>query len=363
MQKTIIIILITLLGINILYVLGGVIYHPLQSMDAIGIWLFKAKAFYIAHGFPNNFLHNPQYSYSHQEYPVGLPFFMFLVYNLIGGINEKVILMVYPIVYFVILILVYLIIRRATNLILALVFTYIYSMFGPFIAGGGRILAGNADIFLVLIEWLILFLLYKKELTYKKYIIITILIMIASQIKLEGAFLSMILLFCPLKLKYKTIFFFISLLPFIIWSSTIHILKIPADTHMIIPSITLSLQRIFFIIIGIVKELININNWYIFWVVLFVALFTNQRLSQQAKQILIPSYITIMILYILVYLFASNDTYTYVTSSFDRVLFQQSAIIFLVFFEKIKAIMLHSQSNPNRFLKSLTKKVVVTKPE
>lgn len=339
MQKVIKFIFIVLLACNVLYVFGGVLYYPLQSMDAIGIWFFKAKAFYVAHGFPNTFLHSKLYAYSHQTYPLGLPFLIFLLYEVVGGVHEKIALFFYPFIYLAILVLAYKVIRRGTTSLFAIIFTYVYSMFGPLIASGGRILAGGADIILVLIEWVILYILYKRKLSFKSYIVLTFLIMIASQIKLEGAFLSLILLFCPLKLRNKLGLFFLSLLPLAGWMVTVYLLKLSSDTYMILPGFTLAIERLFFITLGVIKELTNAHNWHFFWILFFVVLFTKHKLSQQIKHIVVPAYLTIMAMYVLVYVFASNNTYTYVLSSFDRVLLQQSAFMYIVFFEKMNVVL------------------------
>jgi hypothetical protein len=351
MRKIINIILILLLAINVLYVFTGVLLHPLQSEDAIGIWLLKAKAFYIEGGFPNQFLHNANFSYSHQQYPLGLPFFFFLIYQLVGGVKENIILLIYPFLYIAIVILTYKVMRKKASFTHALVFTYVYSMLSPLVAAGGRILAGNADIFIVFIEWLIIYLLYKKVPLFKNYIFITFLVMIASQIKLEGVFLSIILLFLPITKKYKLSLFTISLVPFLLWLVAIYVLRIPSDTHIMFPNAYELFIRLIVIVSGILKELININNWYFFWPLVGLAIFIKEKLSVQMKQILLPSYGIMMILYILVYVFSSTDTYKYVNSSFDRILFQHSAIIFLFFLEKTLGI--NFKNNLLIYLKNL----------
>lgn len=337
MQKIITTIFIVLLFINISYVFAGVIFHPLQSMDAIGIWLLKAKAFYIEGGFPNNFLHTEKYAYSHQQYPLALPFIYSLIYKFIGGVNEKVILLIYPITYAIILVLAYKIMRKKTTVVYALLFTYIYSMFSPFIAGGGRILSGGADIFLVLLEWIIISILYKKNRSRGDYLVITCLIIVASQIKLEGVFLSIILLFLPISKKLKLLLFCTSLSGFIIWIFIINILKIPGDLTIILPTQYSLLERSFIVVVGIFGELVNVNNWYIFWPISLILIFVKQKISTQLKSELLPSLIVIISLYILTYISSSIDVHAYVNSSFDRVLFQHSPIVFMFFFEKMNS--------------------------
>jgi len=338
MRKIINTVLILLLVINVLYVSAGALFHPLQSEDAIGIWLFKAKAFYVEKGFPNQFLHNSNFAYSHQQYPLGLPFLFFLIYQLAGGVRENILLLIYPVLYMAIIILAYRVIRTRATSTYALIFTYIYSMLSPLIASGGRILAGNADIFIVFIEWLIIFIIYKKKQLFRDYLLIVLLIMVASQIKLEGIFLSVILLFLPIVKKYKFSLFSISLVPLLLWFFVVYMFKIPSDTHIMLPNIHELFSRLTIITLGIFKELVNINNWYFFWPLVGLVIFVKGKLSVQMNRILLPSYGIIMVLYILVYISSSTDTYKYINSSFDRVLFQHSAIIFLFLFEKMIGI-------------------------
>ncbi|MCL5970716.1 MAG: hypothetical protein M1450_04420, partial [Patescibacteria group bacterium] len=255
--------LVGLIAINILYVFTGVLFHPMQSTDAIGIWLLKAKAFYVYGGFPLDFLRNSNYNYSHQQYPLGIPFIFYLFYLFIGGINEKIILLIYPFTYVAILFVAYKVLKSITDDFKALIFTYFYSMFSPLIAQGGRILAGGADIFITLIGWLIAYFILVSK-SKNKYFIITALIIVASQIKAEAFFLSIILLFMPLKAKKKISFFIISLIPFLIWRYLIFLLKIPSNDAFYWRSLPVLISRFFEIIQGVFREFINYKNWYMF---------------------------------------------------------------------------------------------------
>ncbi len=175
-----------------------------------------------------------------------------------------------------------------------------------------------------------------------------LLIIIASQVKLEGVFLSVIFFFLPKSFFYRLKLFSISIIPFTIWIGLILVLKIPSDSHIIFPGLALFFERIYEIILGFGKELINIHNWYFFWPIIFLTIFTKQKISESLKRIFLPSYGIIVFLFVLIYLFASNETYTYVTSSFDRVLLQHSAIVFLFFFEKTHKLV-------NSYINKLTK--------
>lgn len=339
--------LLILICINTIYVALGANFYPLQSMDAIGIWLFKAKAIYLEQGFPLSFLQTEQYVYSHPRYPLGLPYIFSLLYWIVGGVQEKMILALYPFVYVFILVLVYKTLSLKTNHVISLLGVYIYSSFPVFIALGGRILAGNADIFLVAIEWIIVYLLYKNKSEKIPYYFIVFLIIVASQIKLEGVFLATMILFFRIQKQQKMALLLVSVLPSVFWLMTTLFLHIPSDTQteFIVPSPSQVYERGGIIVLEVLKELFNINNWYIFWPLLFLLLFVHGKLSEVLRRILIPTFLTILFLMIVIYFFSSNNTADFVGSSFDRVLFQHSAIFFMLLFEKIFSLLLYIKRN------------------
>ncbi len=336
MQKYLVKIILLLLVINIIYVFCGVIFSSLQSMDSIAIWFLKAKAIYFGAPYFSEVIFSEKFNYSHQQYPLLLPLIIAIFYKATGGINANLALLLYPLTYSLIIILVYKTLRLKTSKVTALLFTYFYSMISPLIAGGGRILAGNADIFLVLILWVIIYLLYSKRNYYTYFILI--LVMIASQIKSEGIFLSVIILFLPIRFQNKLFFFLISISPFLLWQGVIHVLNIPSDQAYVFHFGKIFIVDMFLILRESLKEIININNWYIYSLIILILIFTKEKTSKELKKILKPSFVIMLSLYVIVYLTINTDTYKEVSSSFDRVLLQLSPIIFMYFFEKINQI-------------------------
>ncbi len=349
MHKAIKYILIFLISINILYVLSGSLVLPFTNIDGIGIWFLKAKAFYVEHGFPYFFLHNHVYLYSHQQYPLGFPFLVSLIYVLLGGINEKFIFLIYPIIYSTILILLYFILKQIFNDLFALLFTYIFSMFSPLLAEGGRF-AGQVDIFILFANVIFAYFIYNVKNVNKYLWLLVLLIMLVSQIKSEGLFLSLFLLFLPITLKNKLTAFVISFIPFIIWQVVIYLLKIPTDLYYHFYSLSFLMLRIYVIIIYFGKELVKVNNWYIFWILFVFMLPFINKANKKVKSIIVPLYLTTLLLYIVNYLFASYDTAAYVSSSFDRVLLQTLIWPFLIFAENFKQIIEYYSSPKQKFL-------------
>src|ERR1035437_3626135 len=138
--------LLFLILLNIIYAFVGAYFYPLSSIDAIGIWLLKAKFFYLSSGFPLEFLKNISFVYSHPHYPLLLPFIISVFYSLLGGVKEQLIIFIYPLTFIAILFILYKLLRKfGFSQIIALTFTYIYSMFSPLLAQAGRKHAGEAD--------------------------------------------------------------------------------------------------------------------------------------------------------------------------------------------------------------------------
>lgn len=335
MQKVVRTVLIYLLIINFFYVLAGVLFPPIRSMDAIGVYLFKAKAIYLENGFPLQSLKSPDLFYSAQEYPLLLPFFFFLVYKISGGVREIYVLLLYPIIYLGILLLVYKTLRQKVSANSALLFSYFYSMLSPLLAQGGRGHAGIADIVLVLIVWIIIYLFYaKKEKNYLP-VLISFLVIIASQIKKEGIFLIFPLVLLPLPRKKKALFLTLSVIPFLVWNLTVKKLNLPPYPRLAFPPLPQILPRILIIIFLSVKEMLNIKNWYIFWPVLGLSLFTKKKVGQIAKKIIIPSLSIMSVCFFSALFLTTLNLYKHALSSIDRVLFQLSPWFYMLFLEKI----------------------------
>jgi len=333
MQKTITFLLITLLIINLLYVLSEVLFQPIISMDVIGIWLFKAKAIFLGKDYFFRQLSSPEFSYSSQDYPILLPLSFSLIFELAGGIKEKFVLLLYPLLYSLILFLTYKSFRTKASVNISLLFTYLFSMFSPLLAQAGRSHAGNADIVLVFLASLALYLLLAFPKSPKLLFYLTLVAMTASQIKMEGVFLVLLLLFLPLGKKQKMMFIFLSLIPFFVWTFIVKVLiKIPFTRFYLPP-----LPEIFFrskiIIFGLFKEILNIKNWYIFWPIFALGFFIKEKASNLIKKVIFPFLVGNSILFFIIFIFSSTPTEKYVPSSIGRILLQLSPWFFLIFFE------------------------------
>lgn len=340
MQKKLNYLLLLLLSLNILYVFLGAYLYPLASIDAISIWYLKAKALFINHGIiPVDILKDKTYLYSHPQYPILLPFSFYIAYLALGGINESIIAFINPLFYLLIIIVIYKILNELKfTTTLSLLFTYIYSMLSPLLNQGGRMHSGDADIFIVFINWLAIYLgfLFVRTKKINFYWTLIPLIMISSQIKIEGIFLISLLFFMPVTRRIRVVSIAIGLIPFLLWRGFVNYYQIPNDFYFILPSLKDLLLRSFEIAYYTFKEMIKINNWYFFWPVFVVFMIFGWK-KMSIKGFILPTFAVMSLLFFASYLFSSIEPKTYVFSSIDRVLLQLSPLYFMIFIDLIRS--------------------------
>ncbi len=332
MQKYLKNILLVLLGINIIYVISGVIHFPLGGIDVYSIWLLKAKEFYVNGIFPLSNLN--QFPYSHPQYPILLPLIYSFIYQIIDGVKEFYVLILSPLAYISILVLSYKLFRKlGIKENISLIFTYIYSMFGPLLAGGGRMHAGEADIFLVLICWGILHLVfnYLNDKKFKWIIFMATLIATASQIKMEGVLPAILILFIPGKIKQKLIGILISVVPAILWTLLRIKSGLIADFGYIVPSISELIFRLTSLLIIVFREMANYRNWYIFWPIFWLSIYLIKQKSNLFLKIITQCLLSMVLLFTFNFLFSSLDINIYAPSSIDRIMLQLSPYFFTIF--------------------------------
>lgn len=329
-----------LLAVNVAYVISGVVNFGLSSIDASAIWLFKAKAIFLAGGIPWDYLRNPAFIYQHPQYPLGLPFLISTLYGVSGSVDEVAVLLWYPVVYVAILWLCYEVVRKlGAELWLALGFTYLYSLFSPLLAGAGRRHAGEADIILTLIAWFMICCIQRMEWSKKQTNIlswgVTLLIIIASQIKMEGIFFLPFLWFLPTSKVQKYFQTILAFLPFVAWTYFVKVSGFPADFGFVIPSFSELFQRLLVIGVGYGREFVQVHQWYAFWPVFFLTLFVWPQSHLWIKKRIWVPLILMVGLFTLVYLTTSLDTQSHLLSSIDRVFLQLSPWFFVIWVDRV----------------------------
>jgi len=332
MRKIVKYLLLFLIFINFLYCLSGVIHYPLGSLDEVSIWMIKAKLFYQNGVFPLNQLNS--IGYGHPQYPILLPLVFYWIFKFFGAFWEMYALIFYPFLYLLVLFLCYktLIILKIEKT-WALLFTYLYSMLSPLLAMGGRLHAGEADIFIVLAYWLVMlfYLHFLKNKQNKWLIFIVLTIIIASNVKTEGLFLSAIFLFVPTNKFKKILYFSLSIAPGVLWILVIKKAGVYSDLGFQFPAFMEILRRIYFVVYFTIREIFKIQNWYIFWPMFGLSLVYYR------KKFLNTFRVNILMLFLIYLMIGCNYVFSllppdyYVPSSIDRLLLQLSALYFPIF--------------------------------
>jgi len=315
-----------LLAINVAYAVTGVARYGSQHVDAYGIWLLKAKMIKQTDGALLPFLRDSEYAYSHQTYPILLPWLMTL---------SDSFLYVYPVLYVAILALLYRVMRNESlSHVVALGWTTLASFMGPLIAQGGRMHAGLADIWITLLVALCMLFAQKKQ-----WWGVVGLVMLASMIKTEGIFLLAFLAIGLPGLTRKCAMCAVAVIPFLIWQIMVRVWGIPSDVVFGWPGFTELFHRLGIVAVGVGKEMMNWRNWYVVWgMVLLRFFFASQiavlgclkasgcalnLLEAKKKQ---GGWGTVLVLmisgYVGVYLLADMNTAAYVSSSVDRIMLQ-----------------------------------------
>ena len=326
------IICFALLIINIAYAVVGVWRYGSQHIDAYGIWMLKAKAIQLEGGIPLKLLRDPAYSYSHQTYPLLVPFML--------SLGEWT-LWLYPVAYVAILLLLYRILRNESHSHMsALGWTTAVSFMGPLIAQGGRMHAGLADIWITLCVALCVVFVQRKQ-----WWAVVGVVMIASMIKTEGIFLLAFLLVQD-RTSSWLLRYIVAIVPFMIWQVAVRMWALPSDVMFGLPGFAELFHRLVIVVVGVGKEMVNWRNWYVMWGIFWLNLICRGRscASPRQPQGIAPTddnwgrILGIIVMgYGAVYLFADMDTAGYVASSVDRIMLQLLPLWWMVGFGHLQA--------------------------
>jgi len=331
--------------INFIYVLSGAVHYPLRSVDVYGIWLFKAKAFYLENGIPLKTLTNPRYFYTHPYYPLLLPFTYYLGFRALGFVADQHILLVFPLVYLFICSLVYFSLRLLhISRFSSLLFTFIYSHFSVLLAQSGRMHSGNADIVIVLLLWM----LFVTILRHRSYWLTPLIVILASQIKTEGIFLSPLIFLLPINRNKKIIIFILSLLPFIIWQIFRINHRFSIGQTFIIYNIPELIARSLSIFKYIPLEMFNFRNWYIFWQLFLLLLVFVPGKAYPSYPVFWHKFLLLIIpFFLIIYLFSPYAPKASIPSSADRIMFQLSPFFYPLFCLKLNQLVNYPPPRPH----------------
>lgn len=334
--------LLLLIVINVVYVFSGVVVYGMRSVDAYAIWIYKAKLFYYSNESILEVLSS--FRRSHPQYPILLPYIFYQVFLAAGQVKEIYVLLIYPFVYVFILLISYNLFRKLDIPdILSLAFVYVYSMFSPLLLQAGRGGAGIADIIIVLLWWLALYYAHQvyKGNRIKHLLVLTLLVMTASQIKLEGLLIIWLIVFLDIDIKKKMSFLFIAVVPNMIWILLVYTYSFYIDIGYHLWNVGELLQRISIIVSYTFRQMLNVYNWYFYWIIFWMAIVIKKVKLKFVGKLLRNTLLAVALSFFIHYLYTSLKIEPYIRNSMDRVLFQMSPIFFTIFAYKLHLIIKH----------------------
>ncbi len=312
--------LVLLIFLLILYVLFEAQLRPLYAWDGWSIWLYKAKIFFIDQGI------NPSHTvYFQNSYPYLLNLIIAFIYNIIGYVDDKSVLLLYPFFYISTGTLLFSSLQKCIGTTKALVFTFIFFSTQNVIRHAGRWEAGYADLPLgyFIFSSVLLLINYLSKKSQNILILLNLFLLMTSSIKNEGFYFSIIieiiLLIAIVKSKkIKNIFFqLIWLVPILIWEIYKKIYNSYPD--YLFDKTIIHPTRIFVIIFYMLKESLNIQNWNILWVLFGIAFAVF--LFNFKKSLLLLVYCIIflqLLLYIAAFMLSPYDPKIHIPNVMDR---------------------------------------------
>jgi 4-amino-4-deoxy-L-arabinose transferase-like glycosyltransferase len=119
---------------EVFYAFFRALIKPLEAYDAIAIYGIKAKAFFLANTLPQHFFDNSSFVFPHADYPLNMPLAETLTYFFLGGLNDQLVKVIFPLYFLAILTLVYFFMRRFAGRTYSLLFTFILATIPQFTA-------------------------------------------------------------------------------------------------------------------------------------------------------------------------------------------------------------------------------------
>lgn len=324
------------------------LYSYLVSWDAVAIWFFKAKVFFLHDGvWMNNFFTDTSvYTYSHRAYPIGFPLLITGYYRLIGFANDQVAQFI-PLQFYLNMTLLFFgmvlhIFKKAMRLSIFL-FTTSLVIFPNIIIYSHN---GYADVaisfYIATLTCLLIFMLDMKKNVYELARLSIFVSIAAALVKNEG-----IALFCivamttiastiilqirkksePLKiLQYVVIPLIIGSIIILSWSYIGHTLSFPTDSYLLGGQSMSIVSRIKLILNQYVLELGSTAKYsFILILSLFVFIFQSTLyLFRRKFWVFIPLYFAALqfAVYTLIYLRTGIQLQWQLTTSYDRLFLQ-----------------------------------------
>lgn len=101
---------------------------PVRGWDSWLIWFFKARVFFIDGGVNGVFLLNPDYAYSHPDYPLLVPLSVAWVYTALGRAGDATAKLLYPLQFVSMLFIFHWAVKKVSGASYAMLFTALLSL-------------------------------------------------------------------------------------------------------------------------------------------------------------------------------------------------------------------------------------------
>lgn len=314
-------VVILLIFLLVLYVFAESIVRPLTSWDGWSSWLFRAKMFSMENG-----VEAKLFFYVPTEYPVLVSLMSSFIYLLMGAIDDRAVLLLYPFFYLFLGSMFFISLKKHLGMQMSILFAFLLFSTQNLIRHSGRFEAGQADVILAFYVFatIMLFLLYEKSRDFRNLLLLQSFLAITALIKDEGAFFALfievILAYFVIKMKaYRhLVAFILFFFPFVEWQFYKTFLDLPKVPSYI--QYSYHMERIPIILSEFIKEFANLSNWNFLWPAFFISFFCYVLCYKKNMQLLFLHFTVIFQLgiYAGVFLFTSPDPIYHIPNVINR---------------------------------------------
>lgn len=324
-----------LILISFLIVLFESVLHPVISWDAIASWFLGGKAFYI-----DGFINPSFIRFANNSTPPVLNLLVTFSYIVMGGINDTLALLIYPIFYLCMLLIFYSLVRIFLPTLASLFSLSLLALTPNIMRHAGRYDAGYADLplaYFFLLEIYVLFLFIQTRST-RLLVLLNISLGTGALLRSEGIpffiIIQIVVLFFIAKWKkHKKIFVaFIGLLHILAWQIFKIYYSLPANPFI---TGTPKVDRLPSILLEAGREFTNIGRWNFLWIAFLISMviFFLKKRRDRWEIILFFTCVGQMTVYLLVYLTTPREPIEHMRNSFDRLLLHIApiAMVFIAY--------------------------------
>jgi hypothetical protein len=330
-------ILVSIVVVVCVYVFFQALIKPLTEWDSWAIYGFKSKVFYLHNILPVEFLKNTVIAYAHPDYPVLIPLAETWIYLCLGSWNDQLVKIIFPVYFICLLVFFYYSLRCFTGRSIALVFTVLLASIPQMVRFGSNGYADLPFMFYCFVSAALLYRAYCSRLDNRLLLVSAIFAGLAAHTKNEGialglfnvlAFFSAIAIRGKLNkhnliliVKYAFIVFAITA-PWLWFKSCLGLGNDVLNYHNLnLTNILNNLYRIPVIFNAIVKDMLLIRYWGIFW------LFAPAVIMYKVKRVFTLPWLLLsvpLMLYagtcIIIYIITPHNIEWHLMTSLDRLL-------------------------------------------